>query len=115
MMEAAGVLQTHYSKATRITQGEMIKAKLKGQKAEAKKYKKLLDKMIAEYSDAVDLIGNEITSPEELKNTRVALRSAADDAHDLVKKLEKANRKLADIVEAAKFMSGIVKQLTKIL
>ena len=67
------------------------------------------------YREAVDLIGNEITSKSELVKTRKVLRDSANKAHALVKKLEKTNKKLAELTKAANLMASIVKKLATVV
>lgn len=115
LMQVARVLRSHYSDAAGLIEREMIKAKARKKNAEANAYKKELRRMDDAYRKAVDQISNQITTPSELTKTRKALRSAADDAHKILKKLKKANVTLAKAAEVANFMSGIVKTLSKIV
>ncbi len=115
MMQTVGVLRTHYSRIANMAETEMLKARLSGKTAEADKYADLLDSMAADHRSALQLIADNVTTPDELKQTRRALRSAADEAHDFVEKLKKTKLTLAKLADAAKFLTGLVKGLTSIL
>ena len=115
LMDTVHVLRSHYSTIATKVEREKLKAQIRGQTDKAAEYGKLLKKMQSDHDKALDLIGDKLTTPEQLQATRRELRSAADTAHKFIQSIKKATLTVKKVTEAAGFLTTLVTDLRKIL
>jgi hypothetical protein len=115
LMEAVNALKAHYKTVTGAAEEAMLIAKLRGRDDEAARFARLLDSMSDERRKALGLIGERLTTPEKLRETRRAVRAAADEALGFVKRLKEVKMKLETLASAANFLSELVRGLTRIV
>lgn len=115
LMQSASALDTHFASVAKMTRQEMLKARLRGDTATANKFKTKLTALEKKHEEAWDELRTKLNHPDQLRKTQQALRDAADKAHDFVKKLRKVKVTLDKLTEAATFLTGLLKQLRKIL
>ena len=115
LMKTAEILDGHYSDVTKKAQTARITAALKGDRTTADRYTAILANMRDHHATALDLIADKLTTPNQLRATRRALREAADEANGFVKQLQKVRISIDMLEKAAGFLSGLVTRLTTIL
>ena len=111
LMTTVRVLDTHYSKVASIARRALLDAQFRNEKQTAKSYRKILRKMSADHEEALDIIADKLTTPEQLQATRKALRGAADKAYVFLEKLKKTKITLDNLTEAAQFLTQLVKDI----
>ncbi|GIT88885.1 hypothetical protein [Roseobacter sp. OBYS 0001] len=114
LMDTVRILRTHYSKVASLAEQEMLKAKIKGDTATANGYKNTLDAMSKDHDTALSLIADQLTTPDELRKSRKALRDAADKAHKFITTLQKTKMTLDKLTKAAGFLTTLVTDLQAI-
>ncbi len=115
LMKTVKILRTHYSNIAGEAEKQLIIARMKGKTDEAAQIRTVLDQMQKDHRKSLDMIGAKITDVDQLRQTQKALRAAADEAHDFVKKLRKSTLTLNRLTKAANFLTDLTKRLTKIL
>lgn len=114
LMDTVRILRTHYSKVANLAEQEMLKAKIKGDTATADSYKNKLDAMSGDHNTALSLIADQLTTPDELRKSRKALRDAASRAHKFITDLKKAKLTLDKLTKAVVFLTALVADLKAI-
>ncbi len=115
LMKAVDALKAHYKTVTGAAEEAMLIAKLRGRNEEAAGYARLLKSMSDQRREALGLIGDRLTTPEKLRETRRVVRAAADEALGFVKHLREVKMKLETLASAANFLSELVTGLTRIV
>jgi len=114
LMDTVRILRTHYSKVANLAEQQMLKAKIKGDTATADSYRNKLDAMSRDHDTALSLVADQLTTPDELIETRKALRDAASRAHKFITGLNNAKLTLDKLTKVAGFLTTLVKDLKAI-
>jgi hypothetical protein len=115
LMQTVAALRAHYSTIAGKAERAMIAERMRGNRPAAQAYKDALKSMHDDHKAALDLIAEELTTPEQLSATRRFLRTEADEANRFVRELQQIEMTLGKIAEVVTFMGELVRGLTSIL
>ncbi|MEM6579275.1 MAG: hypothetical protein AAF678_12365 [Pseudomonadota bacterium] len=115
LMKTVKILRKHFSEIYGEIEEELVRLRFKKDKRNFDKLNRIRRKMRSDYDESLGLIGAQITSIEQLTQSRNLLRGAADEAFKFVKQMRKIKKTIDDFAKAAGFLSGVLKGLKGIV
>ena len=115
MLDTIRILDGHYNKVASAARRKQLDALFRGDAATANQYKTKLRNLSTKHEELLELISDQITSPEQLQETRRALRAAADKAYAFLQQLQKVEMTLETFSKTIGFLEQLTKDIRAIV
>lgn len=115
LMQRARVLRGHFDKADRAAEMLMIGARRAGDWDRFDQVRDMRRGLYDAYAEAMELIADRLTTPDQLRATRRALEGTRKAAWDFVTRMEDARATLEEVSAVLALMTDLLGTLKEIL